>query len=348
MGAMEDGTRDGVHDGRDGPRYGSGGWAVPGSAVAQPTVADAPPVAAPAGAGPGPAPAAGDRDRGVGAAPPAPSVPGLALRPMTVADVLDGGFAVLKARPRRLLGLAAAFVVPSQLLVAFIGRQVSGGLGVADVFSGDPAVLDQSSSDLGAQYAAIFAAVILSGLALVCVAAAVAHQVSQWMMGRDAPAGELFGVVGRRIVPLTVSFVLVKLAEVAGIFGCYVAIVFVMAMFVVVAPVIAVEGVGPFAALGRSIRLVQGRYFPVLGLALLMGIVGLLLSNALAALPQVLAIWIDSPAAWPLLAVGGVVAEVIVVPFTAAATTLLYLDLRVRNEGLDIEMTARHVLDRPA
>jgi hypothetical protein len=267
---------------------------------------------------------------------------------MTVADVLDGGFAVLKARPRRLLGLAAAFVVPSQLLVAFIGRQVSGGLGVADVFSGDPAVLDQSSSDLGAQYSAIFAAVFLSGLALVCVAAAVAHQVSQWMMGRDAPAGELFGVVGRRIVPLTVSFVLVKLAEVAGIFGCYVAIVFVMAMFVVVAPVIAVEGVGPFAALGRSIRLVQGRYFPVLGLALLMGIVGLLLSNALAALPQVLAIWIDSPAAWPLLAVGGVVAEVIVVPFTAAATTLLYLDLRVRNEGLDIEMTARHVLDRPA
>jgi hypothetical protein len=220
MGAMEDGTSDGVHDGRDGPRYGSGGWAVPGSAVAQPTVADAPPVAAPAGAGPGPAPAVRDRDRGDGAAPPAPSVPGLALRPMTVADVLDGGFAVLKARPRRLLGLAAAFVVPSQLLVAFIGRQVSGGLGVADVFSGDPAVLDQSSSDLGAQYAAIFAAVFLSGLALVCVAAAVAHQVSQWMMGRDAPAGELFGVVGRRIVPLTVSFVLVKLAEVAGIFGC--------------------------------------------------------------------------------------------------------------------------------
>jgi hypothetical protein len=341
MGAMEDGTHHGVHDGRDGPRDGSGGWAVPGSAVAQPAVADAPPAVATAG--PGPDPAAGD-----GATPPAPSVPGLALRPMTVADVLDGGFAVLKARPRRLLGVAAAFVVPSQLLVAYIGRQVSGGLEVADVFSGDPAVLDQSNSDLGAQYLTIFAAVILSGLALVCVAAAVAHQVSQWMMGRDAPAGELFGVVGRRILPLSVSFVLVKLAEVAGLFGCYIAILFVMALFVVVAPVIAVEGVGPFAALGRSSRLVQGRYFPVLGLAVLMGIVGLLLSNALAALPQALAIWIDSPATWPLLAVGGVVAEVIVVPFTAAATTLLYLDLRVRNEGLDIEMTARHVLDGPA
>src|SRR5918994_122827 len=93
MGAMEDGTHHGAHDGRDAPRDVSGGWAVPGSAGAQPTVADAPTAAATAG--PGPDPAAGD-----GATPRAPSVPGLALRPMTVADVLDGGFAVVKARPR--------------------------------------------------------------------------------------------------------------------------------------------------------------------------------------------------------------------------------------------------------
>jgi len=34
------------------------------------------------------------------------------------------------------------------------------------------------------------------------------------------------------------------------------------------------------------------------------------------------------------------------VPFVAASTVLLYLDLRVRTEGLDIEMAAGHVLDR--
>jgi hypothetical protein len=32
----------------------------------------------------------------------------------------------------------------------------------------------------------------------------------------------------------------------------------------------------------------------------------------------------------------------------AAATVLLYLDLRIRTEGLDIEMSARELLDDPS
>ena len=35
-------------------------------------------------------------------------------------------------------------------------------------------------------------------------------------------------------------------------------------------------------------------------------------------------------------------------PFVAAATVLLYFDLRVRTEGLDIEMAAGRVFDRAA
>ena len=38
----------------------------------------------------------------------------------------------------------------------------------------------------------------------------------------------------------------------------------------------------------------------------------------------------------------------IVLPFIAAATVLVYFDLRVRNEGFDLEMTAIDVLDRAA
>jgi len=36
---------------------------------------------------------------------------------------------------------------------------------------------------------------------------------------------------------------------------------------------------------------------------------------------------------------------VISTPFVAAATVLLYLDLRIRTEGLDIELSARQLLD---
>ena len=47
-----------------------------------------------------------------------------------------------------------------------------------------------------------------------------------------------------------------------------------------------------------------------------------------------------------MLAVGNIAAEIVVMPFVAAATVLLYFDLRVRTEGLDIEMAAGRVFDR--
>ena len=318
------------------------GWAVPGSAVEQP-VRDAP-EALPAAAGWS---SATPIDR-LPAVPAAPEIPHIPLHPRTLADILDGGFAVLKARPRRILAVTAAFVVPAQLIAAFLQRNVGGGgFDVASAFSNDPTVLEEESSG-DWQIVALILVLIVASTALVCVATAIAHLVTQWTMGRDPAAGELFGVVGRRAWPLLASFVLVKLAELAGAFVCYIGIPFVMTLFLVVAPVISVENEGPLAAMGRSVRLVRPRYFPAMGIALVMALVSELLGLALSALPQFLAAWIGLERGWLLLALGGIMSELIVLPFVAAATVLLYLDLRVRTEGFDIEMSAVQVLDRAA
>jgi hypothetical protein len=268
---------------------------------------------------------------------------------MTAADILDGGFAVVKARPRRIFAITAAFVVPTHLLAAFLQRDAMGGFGVADFFTEDPTVLnEQANADPTGQMVAALLLTLIPAVALVCVAAAVAHLVIQWTMGHDAPAGEMLGVVGRRWWPLLGSFLLVKLAEGAGIFGCYIGIAFVMALFVPVAPIVGVEGGGAVEAVKRSVRLTRGRYFPTLGVALLMGLVSWMLANALSALPQALASWIGFDDGWPLLALGSIASQMIVLPFVASATVLLYLDLRVRTEGLDLEMTAIDVFDRAA
>lgn len=322
------------------------GWAVPGSAEAQPAPVPAGPVD---GIPPSAAGATADAPRrsspvegGAGG-----TVPHVALRPMTAADILDGGFAVVKARPRRILAITAGFVVPTHLLAAFLQRDAMGGLGVADFFTEDPTILnEQANSDPTGQMVAGLLLTLIPAIALVCVAAAVAHLVAQWTMGRDAPAGEMLGVVGRRWWPLLGSFVLVKVAEAAGLLGCYIGIAFIMALFVPVAPIIGVEGGGPVEAVKRSVRLTRGRYFPTLGIALLMGLVAWLLGQALSALPQALAVWVGYEDGWPLLALGSIAAQIVVLPFVASATVLLYFDLRVRTEGLDIEMTAIDVFDR--
>jgi hypothetical protein len=325
-------------------------WSVPGSQAEPDAVAplDAPPgprdapVAAPGGVADGRRPAfaaagplaepAGEQD---GAA-----VPTLRLQPMTVADVLDGGFAIVKARPARILGLAAIFVVPVHLLAAYIQRNAASSGLYWDAFtSDDPAVVADATqnSSGGDQIWASILVWFLPAYALVFVAAGIAHMVAAWSAGRDVPAGALFGVMVRRWWPLTASFVVIHVLEVLG---CYIGTLFVMAVFVVTAPVIGAEGLGPMKAMSRAANLAMRRFWPTLLISVAIGVVSLLLSTALGGLPLMIAYFLDFDLAWPVQAAGGIVGAVISTPFVAAATVLLYLDLRVRTEGLDIELAA--------
>lgn len=272
-------------------------------------------------------------------------LPTVVLRPMTAADILDGGFAVVKARPRRILGLAAAFVVPAELAVALVQQDALRGAGLVELLGADPTATREpvTGGELAAQWAAGALATVVPAAALVCLAAAIGHLVGQWIMGRDAPGGEMAAAIGRSWWPLLASFIVVKLAEAASLLLCYVGLVFVMPLFVVVAPVVGVERVGGAEAIRRSVHLVRNRYFPVMGIALLMALVSTLLDEALAALPQALVAWDGNW--WPLLALGATASSIVVLPFVAAATVLLYVDLRVRTEGLDLEMAAGRALD---
>ena len=356
-GAVEDESIPPAGEPRPGGDAPARGWAVPGAAEQQPVVDAGAPVdgraaqpGRPGGSGArtgsgwgAPVDAASAATVGAGTG----AVPHVALRPMTAADILDGGFAVVKSRPRRILAVTAIFVVPTQLLAAFLQRNAMGGIGFGDFFTEDPTVFnEQASSDPTADMLAGLLVAVIPAIALVCVAAAIGHLVSQWIMGRDAPAGEMLGVIGRRWWALLGSFVVVKLAEGVGVFGCYIGIVFIMALFVPVAPIIGVEGEGAIGAVKRSVRLTRARYFPTLGVALLVAIVSTLLGNALSALPQAVAGWIGYDEAWPLLALGAILAQIVVLPFVAATAVLQYFDLRVRTEGLDLEMSAIDLFDR--
>ncbi|MGH9212296.1 MAG: hypothetical protein ACRD2C_16685 [Acidimicrobiales bacterium] len=267
-------------------------------------------------------------------------VPAVRMQPMTVADILDGAFAIIKARPARLLGLAAVFVVPVHLLIAYLQRDAPGlGLYWDSLTANDPAVRAEATEQTSSteEFWLGLMVMFLPTLALVFVAAAIAHLVAAWSAGRDVTFGQLLGVVGRRWWALLVSFVAIHVLEVVG---CYIGTLFVMAAFVVTAPVIGAEGLGPFKAMGRSVTLTMRRFWPVLGISLLIGVVAILLGNALGGLPSVVAYFLDFELAWMILAAGSAAGAVIATPFVAAATVLLYLDLRIRTEGLDIELAA--------
>lgn len=111
--------------------------------------------------------------------------------------------------------------------------------------------------------------------------------------------------------------------------------------FLAVAPqAAALERCFFLKAVGRSVRLVRGRLWRTVGVALVLYLVWGILSAILSSPNLVLNLVVGGRAAAILGVVVGALAQAVLMPFLPVAFTLLYYDLRVRKEGLDLEIMA--------
>jgi hypothetical protein len=145
----------------------------------------------------------------------------------------------------------------------------------------------------------------------------------------------------RRFPALLGARLLVTVTEGFGLLGCCVGAAFVMGLWVVVSPAVVVENLGPIQGMRRSFRLCSARYWPVLGIALLSAVLSQILSSIVGGVPTFLAAAIGYRWGFPLIAVGNVATAVLVQPLTAIIATLVYFDLRIRQEGFDLQIMAR-------
>lgn len=258
---------------------------------------------------------------------------------MTASDILDGGFGILRRSPALVIGFTACFVVPIQALGAWLNRGVD-GLDLSAAFEQSDTSFQISTSS-GFNGGAAFVLQLGPMLALVMVAAGLARLVSAWHVGHDLTISELLRGSLSRSWPLLASFVLVHALEGVAIIGFGVLPFAVMTWFLVTAPVIGAEGIGPIKAMRRSARLVSRRFWMVLGLALLSFLVEQLFESALGLVPTLLSTILGTDGvAWVLPAAVGILTQLITLPVVAGITVLIYLDLRVRTEGLDLELDA--------
>jgi hypothetical protein len=139
----------------------------------------------------------------------------------------------------------------------------------------------------------------------------------------------------RRGPALFVAWSAVHASEVVATLAGAAPGVLMMVLFLVTAPAIVVEGLGPLAGMRRSWRLTSSRYGASFGAALLIALVDGVLTVALNPIGALL------DAAGAGLAADMVctaAASMVTMGFVASATTLVYLDRRVRAEGLDLEL----------
>jgi hypothetical protein len=262
----------------------------------------------------------------------------VSLRPLRTTDLVDGAMGVLKAAPATVVAVAAVAVLPVQLLSALVlDGPASSGRTEWDAALGRPLV--SLLADEVADAPRALALLAVESLALSFVAAGTTVLVTAWLAGRRPGTAEVIGAAARRMPTLALVWVLAHLAQAA--FGIVLVLpaLLPIAWFAVAVPVAVAEGVGAPAALRRSFELSRRAFGRVVGTCLLVAFVDLLLRASLAAAVAAY-VEVELPAGRAVLVAAGVLIRFVTVPFVAGAATLLYLDLRVRLEGLDIEVAA--------
>lgn len=269
--------------------------------------------------------------------------PPLPLQPMAVGDLLDSAFRLLRAKLGTVLLIAASFLVPLELLSVVLDRVLvtSRVQHLQDLVNGSPGngpPPDAFSRAVGGVGVGVALAALPFLLAMVLTGAAVSKAVAADYLGQDPSAGAALRATGRRLPALFGSFIMVHLLEGIGVLFCFLPALVPMAFFLCTTPAIMIEDLGAFKGMARSASLVQSRFWQVLGIGLLSGLIAAVVSTVLRWPFELVAdvtkqTWGAIPAALSTF-----VTELVMMPFTAIVATLVYLDARVRLEGLDLQL----------
>lgn len=136
------------------------------------------------------------------------------------------------------------------------------------------------------------------------------------------------------------------LMVISALVGSYLSI-----KFSVASPAMVLENLGVFAAIGRSWSLTRGNFWRLFGINILTAVITFMVAGIFVGIADALgAIFIVVGSSSPedviaslnttyiLVMVMSTIAQLLILPFTSSVNALLYIDLRMRKEGLDVEL----------
>src|SRR5579863_819565 len=264
------------------------------------------------------------------------------MRPRRVGEILDAAIKLYLSNARVLMGSAATIVVPLQIISGVILLSVytdGNDISVGFANFGRAVTPGEAEARLGA--GAITQLVTLVGGAFV-LAACVKALSDAYLGQQTSVRGSLrFGL--RRLLPLLALGIVYGIGQILGFILLIIPGIWLYAAWSVRVPALVIERAGPFRALGRSRRLVKGRWWPTAGVLIVSAIMVSVISDIVGAALGAILFTSANPSV--LLAVVlsiliGSVTGVLLQPFSAAVVTVLYYDLRIRHEGYDLELLA--------
>jgi hypothetical protein len=243
------------------------------------------------------------------------------LRPRSILEMLDTAFALLRRDYVTLLTVMAIVSLPQTLVTVLWTSEILAASLNADEVG--------ASMSMGGTIFPFLAWLVWSPF----VDAALIAAASESYMGRQPTVpGALKSMTGKFGVILGVML-LRALALIGGLALLIVGSVYFYLRFYCAVGVAMIEDRRAGESFSRSTVLTQNALGRVLGTLMLV----YLIYTCLSVLPAVPALFMQNAT---LLSVLSALATIVLYPMWPVVATVLYYDLRVRKEGLDIEMLA--------
>lgn len=299
------------------------------------------------------------------------------LRPLTLGDMYDAAFRIIRFNPKATVGSSVLVAAVSMAVPVLVTALLTVLVDLSAAQSGD----DLSTAEVvgyAGSVGSLFLGTILQSIGSILVTGMIAHVTAAAAIGRRLSLGEAWAatrgsrwrlvgltmllglmltglilVYGLLWVPVVVllptwAIVLFGLVTVPAFlaFACW----FWIRVYYLPVPALMLERTRVLAAIGRGFRLTRRQFWRTFGIALLTVVIGAIAGSMLSApftiaaqvLPLVMA---DSRYAVLLLvglsALATVVQTAFVTPFTSAVTSVQYLDQRIRKEAYDVELLAQ-------
>lgn len=272
------------------------------------------------------------------------------LRPLRVGETIDVAIKLYRAHFGTLVRIVLIVTTPAQILLGLLQASIR-----TETFDTTGPDFEQFNPETGQYEPDIDGgklAATLAGLALVYAITLITSELANGATFRAVGAAYLGETQDwkqslryalkrlRSIIWLTIAknFVIA-----CGFIACIVPGVYLYAAYGVATPALMLEGKKGRKAMRRSKELVKGRWGPVAGVLLLGTILTQIVGGAIGAFAAGIFFTGNELAGDVAQVIGAIVGASLTVPILAAIITVLYIDLRVRKEGFDLELLAETV-----
>nr|WP_234808142.1 hypothetical protein [Mycolicibacillus trivialis] len=289
------------------------------------------------------------------------------MRPLTLGDIYNGAVGYIREHPKATLGLTAAVVIITQLLSLIL--QLGPLSAMLESESGTPDEMMRLTAGAGL---AGFAAQAISGLGGLVLVGMLTVIIGRAVFGADITLGEAWERLRGRLLPLIGLVLLEAVAVIVAVFvlilvfgaigaalgssaaagllgaviglGALVGFVYLYVALVFAPVAIVLEQQPVIESIKRSFALVRNSFWRIAGILVLTGIVTAVVAFAIGipfgllglAFGGSIGSTTGSIGSVIVAAIGGIVAQVVVQPFSCGVTVLLYTDRRIRAEAFDL------------